>query len=91
MDNFMALCALGVFLFFAALVLPRMLGSLRGPDYSQRGEHRPRYDDPNIRSRGSFGRGLTSGLRRPPSGSAPGGRVDSPRIRSRGSFGRSKD
>lgn len=92
MDNLVTLCFIGMLFLLALFILPRIMGSgFGGRDYTQRGPEYPRYDDPNIRSRGSFGgwfgRGRSSGGSR----SAPRGRVDSPRIRSRGGFGRSKD
>ncbi len=51
------LCLIGVVLIVAVFVLPRLMNSMRGNNYSQRGPESPSYDDPNIRSRGGFGRG----------------------------------
>ncbi|MBZ0302805.1 MAG: hypothetical protein K8J31_23880 [Anaerolineae bacterium] len=90
MNDFILICGLAVFVAFLTIILPRTLSSLRGPDFTRRGEYEPRYDDPNIRSRGSFGRGWTSGRSRAAAGSDQP-QYNSPRVRSRGSFGRSKD
>jgi hypothetical protein len=65
-----------------------------GSDYSQRGSEMPHYDDPDIQSRGAFGRpagrfGRTSN--QPSQSSRPQQRYDNPNIQSRGSFGRSKN
>ncbi len=91
MNDIVTLCLIAGIILFAAMLLPRLMGGFGRPDYTRRGDHEPRYNDPNIRSRGSFGRGLSGFIGRrdhtPPSGT----RIDSSRIRSRGSFGRSKD
>lgn len=85
MNNITTLCCMGILFIMVLFILPRLLGGTR--DYSRRGSEAPRYDDPNIRSRGSFG-----GFRRTPSNrGSSGGRVDSPNIRSRGGFGRDKE
>jgi len=99
MDDLVTLCLLGIFLLVGLMLLPRLLRGFGGPaNGGYYGGERPEYDDPNINSRGSFGRsgGLFGGSRSrqyddPPSApSSPGGRVDDPNIRSRGGFGRSK-
>lgn len=79
------LCILGVVLIVAVFVLPRLMNSMRGGNYNQRGPESPSYDDPDIQSRGGFGRG----------GSIFGNRSrgsesrthDSPDVQSRGGFG----
>lgn len=92
MDNLMTLCLLGLFVVAGMMLLPRLLrgfGSAQGNDNenSVQGTERPSYDDPNVRSRGGFGRGnrpgRSSGSQRPS--------TDSPDVRSRGGFGRDKD
>lgn len=107
MNDLGTLCLIGGLIVLAVFILPRLMNSFRSPygpgregDYEERGDEYPRYDDPDIRSRGSFGgrgnrpssRNLPSWIRRRSSGGSSGGRrVDSPNVRSRGSFGRSKD
>jgi uncharacterized protein YgiB involved in biofilm formation len=105
MDNIVTVCLLGLFVVVGLMLLPRLLRGFGGPDYSQPGGIRPEYDDPDINSRGSFGR--PSGDQRPThdspnvqgrgmfgrsrgSSGTSSRRVDSPKIQSRGSFGRSK-
>ena len=106
MNDFITLCLLAAFIGIGLILLSRLMGGLGRPDYSQRGDESPRYDDPDIDSRGSFG---GSGGQRPQyddpdirsrgsfgRGWSPfnrkssSGRADSPNIKSRGSFGRSK-
>ena len=103
MDNVGTLCLAGVCLFgvfaaFAVMSLFSRLGGglgrgLGGSPFSRRGPLSPNYDDPDIESRGFFGRPRSSG-RTTFGGSGRSGtsrRVDSDDIDSRGSFGRSKD
>jgi hypothetical protein len=70
---------LGLFLIIGYLLISRMMGSsmLGG----QRGNMYPRYDDPDVDSRGSFG---------PSRGLRDTRRYDDPDVESRGSFGRSQ-
>ena len=77
MDNLVTLCLLGVFIVVALLLVPRLLRGFGSPS-GQRGPESPRYDDPDIESRGGFGG--DSGGERP--------RYDDPNIGSRGGFGR---
>ena len=104
MDNLVTLCLIGILVVVGLMLLPRLLRGFGGPDYSQRGNINPQYDDPNINSRGAFGRPAGGerptydspniisrgmfGRSRGSSGSSQ--RQDSPNIQSRGSFGRSK-
>jgi hypothetical protein len=90
MNDLGTLCLIAVLITVVVLLIPRLMGGFGRPDYSQRGEESPQYDDPNIRSRGSFGR-RPSVFSRRQRGSSGGPRYDSPKVRSRGSFGRSKD
>jgi hypothetical protein len=76
-DNLVTLCLLGIFIVVGLLLIPRLLGGFGSP-YGRRGPEYPRYDDPDIASRGGFG-----GDRGPDSP-----RYDDPNIRSRGGFGR---
>lgn len=69
-------CLIAMFIIAGLILLPRLLNMLSKPDYSQRGDERPRHDDPNIGSSGGFG-----GHEQP--------RHDDPDIGSRGSFGSS--
>jgi hypothetical protein len=78
MDNLGTLCILGFVLLVALFILPRLMGGFGSP-YGRRGPLSPRYDDPDIDSRGNFG-GTGYGDQRPT--------YDDPNIRSRGSFGR---
>jgi hypothetical protein len=80
MDNIVTLCLLGLFVIVGLILLPRLLRGFGGQDYSQQGDNRPEYDDPNINSSGSFGR---------PSG-GQNSTYDSPNVQSRGTFGRSR-
>jgi uncharacterized protein YgiB involved in biofilm formation len=80
MDNLVILCILGLVVVVGLFLLPRLLRSLGGTNYSQQGNNRPEYDDPNINSRGSFGG--------PAGGERP--TYDSPNVQSRGMFGRSR-
>jgi hypothetical protein len=80
MDNIVTLCLVGVLVIAGLLLIPRLLRAFGGQDYSQRGDNRPEYDDPNINSGGSFGR---------PSG-GQNSTYDSPDVQSRGTFGRSR-
>ncbi|MCI0711287.1 MAG: hypothetical protein L0154_14110 [Chloroflexi bacterium] len=75
MDDLVTLCLLGIFIVVGLLLLPRLFGGNR---YAGRGPESPRYDDPDIDSRGGFGG--NRGVDRP--------RYDDPNIRSRGGFGR---
>jgi hypothetical protein len=77
LDDFVTLCLLGVFVIVGLLLLPRLLRGFGSP-YGQRGPEYPRYDDPDIQSRGGVGGNL--GPERPS--------YDDPNIRSRGGFGR---
>jgi len=81
MDNIVTLCLLAVFLVVGFMLLSRLMRSYAGNSggYGERGPESPRYDDPDIDSRGGFG-GSPSGGVRPTH--------DDPNIRSRGSFGR---
>jgi len=82
MDNIVTLCLLAVFLVVGFMLLSRLMRSFAGNSgYGERGPESPRYDDPDIDSRGGFG-GSPSGGVRPT--------YDSPNVRSRGSFGRSR-
>jgi hypothetical protein len=74
-DDLVTLCLLGIFIVVGLMLLPRLLG---GSSYGRRGPETPRYDDPDIESRGGFG-----GNR---GGDRP--RYDDPNISSRGGFGR---
>jgi hypothetical protein len=78
MDNLVTLCLLGVFLLVGFMLLTRLMRGFGGPDYSQRGPESPRYNDPDIDSRGGFGG--QRGTERPT--------YDDPAIQSRGGFGR---
>jgi hypothetical protein len=89
MSDLGTLCLIAVLITVVVLLIPRLMGGFGRPDYSQRGEESPHYDDPNIRSRGSFGR--RSSIIPRQRGSSGGPRHDSPKVRSKGSFGRSKD
>jgi len=80
MDNIVTLCLLGLFIVVGLMLLPRLLRAFGGSDYSQQGDIRPQYDDPDINSRGSFGQ---------PSGGQRS-TYDSPNVQSRGMFGRSR-
>ncbi len=80
MDNLFTMCLLGIFLLVGFMLLSRMMrGMAGGGRYA--GGQRPEYDDPNIQSRGSFGRSGGGLFNRP--------RYNDPNIQSRGSFGRS--
>lgn len=81
MNDLVTLCLLGVFLIVGFMLLSRMM---RSSGYGERGSEYPRYDDPNVRSGGSFGgdRDVTPGSNRPS--------YDSPNVSSRGFFGRSR-
>jgi hypothetical protein len=84
--DFGTLCILGFIVLLGAFLLPRLLSGFGSP-YGQRGSEFPRYNDPNIRSRGGFGG------RRSIFGSGRGGesaRYDSPDVQSRGGFGGSR-
>lgn len=76
MDNLGTLCLFGLIFIVALFVLPRLMGAGARSLNSRR--EIPRYDDPDIRSGGSFGSPSGAGTRR----------YDSPLIRSRGVFGR---
>ena len=81
MDNIVSLCILGVIVIVGLFILMTMMRNMGGGSrYDQYGTEAPRYDDPNVRSRGWFGgRGGTRG------GESP--RYDDPNVRSRGWFG----
>lgn len=87
MDDLVTLCLLGVFVIVGLMLLMRMFGGAgRGPNMGGQGPdggESPQYDDPNIRSRGFFGRSGGS------SGGSTSRRFDAPNVRSRGFFGRS--
>lgn len=109
MDDLVTLCLLGIFLVVGLMLLPRLLRGFGSPypGGSGFGNERPEYDDPNVRSRGFFGRPRVSRRYDDPNvrsrgffgrprgggffGSRGSGRVNNPNIRSRGGFGRSKD
>jgi hypothetical protein len=82
MNDFLSLCVFGIIAIvglFILMTLMRNLGGGQGP-YNQYGSEQPRYDDPNVRSRGWFGgRGFRRGTEMPT--------YDSPNVRSRGWFG----
>jgi hypothetical protein len=80
MNDLVTLCLLGVFLIVGFMLLSRMM---RSGGYGERGSEPPRYDDPNVRSGGSFG-----GDPRPGGDTRPS--YDSPNVSSRGFFGRSR-
>jgi len=80
MNDLVTLCLLGVFLIVGFMLLSRMMRS--GGGYGERGSESPRYDDPNVRSGGSFGGDRDVGDTRPS--------YDSPNVSSRGFFGRSR-
>lgn len=113
MNDLGTLCLLGIFVIVGFMLLSRFMGrgggggygpggyGPGGTDFSQRGPERPTIDNPEVRSRGSFGRPrsfMPRSLRRPQSGgpmssgtrSTGGGRADNPEVKSRGSFGRGK-
>lgn len=81
MDSIVSLCMLGILVIIGLAVLMMVMRSFSGAPggYNQYGPEQPRYDDPNVRSRGWFG-GRRSG-----GGETP--RFDSPDVRSRGWFG----
>jgi hypothetical protein len=103
-NDFITLCLLAAFVIIGLMLLSRLMGGLGRPDYTQRGDEYPRYDDPDIDSRGSFGgsrgqrpqyddpnirsRGSFGRGWSPFSRRSSSGRADSPKIKSRGSFGR---
>jgi hypothetical protein len=74
MDNLVTLCLLGILVIVVLVLIPRLLGGNRS---AGRGPESPRYDDPDIDSRGGFGG--NRGVNRPTH--------DDPNIRSRGGFG----
>lgn len=82
------LCIFGVILIVAVFVLPRLMNGMRGGNYSQRGPESPRYDDPNIQSRGGFGRG--GGIFGNRNRGSESRSYDSPDVQSRGGFGGSR-
>ena len=114
MDNFFTLCLLGIFVLVGLALLPRLLGGfggrgmgpgMSGTDFSQRGDDRPSFDDPDVRTRGGFGGGgfgggglFGGGQRR--GGGTFGGlkrgggggarRYDSSNAKTRGGFGRGR-
>jgi hypothetical protein len=88
MNDLGTICLVAALVAVVALLIPRLIGGLGRPDYSRRGDESPRYDDPDIGSRGSFGGRSPTRPNRP---SASGPRYNNPNIRSKGSFGRSKD
>jgi hypothetical protein len=83
MGNLLTLCVLGILALVGLAILimvMRSFGGAQGRGYNQYGPEQPRYDDPNVRSRGWFGgRGSTRG------GETP--HHDSPDVQSRGWFG----
>lgn len=80
MTDLAPLCFLGLFLLLVFWMMSRMMRANPGYPYGRRGGESPRYDDPNIGSRGAFGDDMPS--------ESP--RYDSPDIESRGSFGRNR-
>jgi len=109
MNNVTLLCLFAMFILFVLVVLPRLMNSRQNPnDYEPvpddrypPGDEQPRYDNPNIDGRGSFGRDrnpdrgnpTSSGndTRRQPDSSTGRSRPDDKNVRGRGSFGRDKD
>lgn len=72
------LCILGIVIIAAVFILPRLMGG----GGNQANREYPRYDDPNVQSRGGFGgTGTDAGVgnERPT--------YDSPDVQSRGGFG----
>lgn len=93
-DDLGTLCLLGIFLIVGFMLLSRFMGSRGGlggggTDFSQRGPINRTVDNPEVRSRGSFGRPGPF-LRRSSGSARSAGRTDNPEVRSRGSFGRGK-
>jgi len=81
MDSIVSLCVLGILVIVGLAILMMLMRSMGGSQrgYNEYGPEQPRYDDPNVRSRGWFG-GRRSG-----GGETP--RIDSPNVQSRGWFG----
>ncbi len=52
MDDFITLCLFGIIIIAGIMLLTRLMGGSRG---IPRGNYAPRYDDPDIESRGGFG------------------------------------
>lgn len=102
-DNIVTVCLLGVFVLVGFALIPRLFGGMFGGGnkggLSGRGDASPRYDDPDVTSRGGFGglgrrRGGGTNVLPRSGGRAQGGntpRNDDPDIESRGGFGKSKD
>jgi hypothetical protein len=86
MNDLITLCLLGIFVIVGLMLLMRLFSGVgRGyPGGQGYGGENPQYDDPNIRSRGFFGRSGGSS-----SSGSESQRYDAPNIRSRGFFGRS--
>lgn len=110
MGDIVLICFLGLFLLLMFWMMSRMMSSYGNPyGNGQAGRVDPRlddpaqptYDDPDIDSRGAFGRDRARGIfpinRRksgpPGKGRTPGlgSRQDNPNVSSRGSFGRDKE
>ncbi len=76
------ICLLGILFIVGAMVLPRLMNSMGGSNYSQRGSERPRYRDPDVQTGGGFGgedQSAPRGEERP--------RFDDPDVRTGGGFG----
>lgn len=86
MDSILNLCIIGFIVLIGLVIVMMMMRNFGGGNrYNQYGSETPRYDDPNVRSRGWFGG------RGGPSGGVRGGespQYDSPNVQSRGWFGR---
>jgi hypothetical protein len=59
MDDLVTLCMIGIIVLVGLALIPRLLGGLGGGGLPggtmRRGNESPRYDDPDIESRGGFG------------------------------------
>jgi hypothetical protein len=93
MDNIVSLCIVGLIVIVGLFLLMRFMRNMGGAqtNYSQRGPESPRYDDPNIDTRGGFG-GLPGSYDNPPTSdfSQRGTErptYDDPDINTRGGFG----
>lgn len=83
MDNIISLCILGVIVLVGLYILMMIMRNMGGGGrYDQYGSETPRYDDPNVQSRGFFGGRRGGGTR-----GSESPRYDDPNVRSRGFFG----